>query len=217
MALLVHQIPVGGFDKNLSYLIYDNETETGVIVDPTGDTNLIYAAVQDLHITVTGIYITHSHFDHIDGIPATLKQSGPVPIYVHELGAQALSEYKTVTTIKDQDVLSIGEYSITVMHTPGHIDDAVCYFIAAGDAQSGRPKLISGDTLFVGGCGRTTETRVKDLYESLQELKHLPPDTFVYPGHDYGDTPTSTIAHELEHNRYLLVRDFTEFTRLRLS
>lgn len=217
MALLVHQIPVGGFDDNFSYLIYDYETTDGVVVDPTGDTNLIFAAVQDLHITVTAMYITHTHFDHIDGIPAIRAQYGEVPIYVHELGQTALKEHKNVHTITDHENLALAGHSITVLHTPGHIDDAVCYFIAADAAHSGKPKLISGDTLFVGGCGRTTETRVKDLYESLQELKHLPGDTYVYPGHDYGSTPTATIAEECATNKYLLATDFNAFRKLRLS
>jgi len=217
MGLIVHQVPVGGFDDNFSYLIYDEAEETGLMVDPTGDVNLIFAAVQDLHITLTGILLTHTHFDHTDGLPEVIKRTGSIPIYVHELGTPAVHEYGGIRPIVDHTELTVGDGLISVIHTPGHIDDAVCYFIAATDAASGKPKLISGDTLFVGGCGRTTETRVKDLYESLQELKQLPPETIIYPGHDYGDTHTATLAHELSTNQYLLAKDLNSFIRLRLG
>ena len=217
MVLLVHQVDVGGFDNNFSYIIYDQTSETGVVVDPTGDISLILAATQDLHVKIIGIYLTHTHFDHTEGIPIIHERIGLVPIYVHTLGKKETSEYENIYLLNDHETINIGEHPITVLHTPGHSDDSICYFVNAIDAESGKPKLISGDTLFVGGCGRTNATRVKDLYESLMEIKALPTETVVYPGHDYGSTPTSTIGHEVKTNKYYLAKNFNEFKNLRLS
>jgi len=217
MGITVQQLHVGGFDKNLSYILYDESTATAAVVDPAGDTALILAGLLDQHLTLKAIYLTHTHFDHYDGLTAIVDIHGDIPIYVHTMGLSVLETTAKLTPLKEGDQLSLGDNLIEVMHTPGHIDDAVCYFIKAKYATDGLPKVITGDTLFVGGCGRTNETRVKDLYESLQELKALPPKTVVYPGHDYGSSPTSTIGHEVATNQYYRAPNFTAFKKLRLN
>jgi len=217
MGIIVHQVPVGGFDKNFSYLIYATNSHEAAVVDPTGDMNLLYAAAQDLHLTINAIYLTHTHFDHIDGIPMVRERSGNVPIYVHRLGVEVIAEQKNITAVEDQDLVTLNNHLITVLHTPGHSDDSICLYIPAEQADSAIPKVITGDTLFVGGCGRTSATKVKDLYESLLELKNLPPETFVYPGHNYGNTPRSTIGEEIAANKYCRAGDFNVFRELRLG
>ena len=158
--------------------------------------------------------ITHTHSDHIDGIAEVFKTYS-VPIYVHKNGTSYI-DYKT-ETIDEGQTIELGGIQIEVIYTPGHNDDSVCYYVAKNNAVNQTPLLITGDTLFVQGCGRTTETRVKDLYESLQEIKNLPDDTLIYPGHDYGPTPTSSIAEEKVNNRFLMVKNFDEFYKLRMG
>lgn len=219
MGLTVQQFSVGGFDKNFSYCIHDTETKDAYIVDPSGDISALFSYISENRLTVTGVCLTHTHADHFDALPELLKQfeSLPLPIYVHENGVEEVTQFNTVKPIADFDELKLGTQSIAIRYTPGHTDDAVCYFITEENAADAIPKVLTGDTLFVGGCGRTSERRVKDLYESLAELRTLPPETIVYPGHDYGGTPTSTIAHELATNKYYLADSFPTFAKLRLS
>ena len=212
--LSVTQIPVGGLDDNFSYLVVNNDTETGFIVDPSGDAALIAAAIKAASLSIAGILITHTHHDHIDALEKIHEQF-PVPIYVHDRGAAAIAA-APLKLLEDGDAIMLANHTISVIYTPGHSDDSVCFYIDAAQSAAKIPLLIAGDTLFVEGCGRTTATRVKDLYESLAELKALPPDTIVYPGHDYGPTTTSTIGHELHHNRFLLAQNFNEFRQERL-
>ena len=213
--LTVTQIPVGGLDKNFAYLIHDTGIRQGFVVDPSGDAALIAAAINAASLSIVGILITHTHHDHIDALEE-IHGLFPVPIYVHETGAAAIAA-ANLKLLQDGDVILLGNHTISTIYTPGHSDDSVCFYIDAAESTTKTPLLIAGDTLFVAGCGRTTETRVKDLYESLVELKALPPDTIVYPGHDYGPTPTSTIGHELHHNRFLLTQNFNEFRQKRLT
>lgn len=216
MSLCVSQIAVDGFDKNLSYIIYDSATKEAAIVDPSGDIDRVFSAVSQADLTVTTILLTHTHFDHIERLHEALAEYPEAHIYVHELGYEKL-EQPSSYPIHDCESIPLGQGEVAVLHTPGHIDDAVCFYIPEGQAADGVPKLISGDTLFVEGCGKTTEASVERLYQSLQRIAALPPETVVYPGHDYGPQSTSTIAHEREHNRFLLASDSDAFTRERLG
>lgn len=215
MSLTVHQIAVGGYDANFAYLISDDKTKHALVVDPSGDLEAILAVADQAELDIVGILITHTHPDHIDQL-AELLRLYAVPVYVQEVGTDTIISPGPIIALHDNDTVPLGPYSIKVIHTPGHIDDAVCFYIEETEARDGIPKLISGDTLFVEGCGRTNERRVKDLYESLQELKHLPEGTVVYPGHDYGSKPQSTIGHEKQHNQYMTAKNFTEFKDRRL-
>lgn len=212
--LSVNQFSVGGFDKNLSYLIHHDASQEAMLVDPAGDVQSVIATAEEQHLTITGVLITHTHFDHHEQLAAVLEQY-PVPVYVHERGAAQL-DAEGVRPLQDCGTVSIGGVEVTVLHTPGHCGDAVCYFIPAGCAADGTPKLISGDTLFVDRVGKTNEGDVADLWQSLQWLMELPDATEVYPGHDYGAQSTSTIGREKTHNPYLTVSDFEAFKAKRL-
>ena len=216
MSHTIHQIAVEGFDKNFSYIIADAVTRQAYVVDPSGDFLKVKSLIQEHQYHVIGILLTHIHFDHIEKLSEALAEYG-VPAYVNDGGATELAKYEDIRGLTDGMKLSLGSGSITVIHTPGHTDDSVCFYIDAEQADDNTPKVITGDTLFVGGCGRTTETRVKDLYESLAELAALPDETVIFPGHDYGETPVSTIGYEKTHNKYYLVKNFTEFSKLRLG
>lgn len=113
----------------------------------------------------------------------------------------------------DEDTVRIGSLEAEVLHTPGHIDDAVCFYIPDdGD-------LITGDTVFVEGCGRADldGASVEDLYDSIQRIKTLPDEVKVYSGHDYGSKPVSTIAWEKAENKYFLCENAADFVHLRMG
>jgi hydroxyacylglutathione hydrolase len=206
---MVEQIAVGGFDKNFAYIIHDGEF--AAVVDPSGNVEKIFSVIGGKTLTPVSIFVTHSHFDHIDGIDA-FREEYPVPVYMHKNAKGRVSVHEDIThLLKNGDFIDVGKVSVEVFYTPGHTDDAVCYYIKKEGC------LISGDTLFVEGCGRVgNEEDAEILYESLQRLKKLPDNTKVYPGHDYGSKPHSTIAHEKKNNRFFIANDFDEFKEERL-
>ena len=206
----ITQFKVGGLDKNMSYVIADIATRHAVIVDPTGDIDTVLKNIKEAGYTVSAIWLTHAHQDHYDQVPAVFAAYGELPILVHESAHHTIANtYQTAKPIKDGDTCGVGDITFTVLHTPGHSPDGVCFYREASADEA--PLLLSGDTLFVHGCGRTTPEEVQNLYESLQKIKRLPGRTIVYPGHDYGPVASSTIAHELSHNRFLKAVDYDAF------
>lgn len=215
MGLSVIQIVVGGYDKNFSYVVFNPVSKGAAVVDPCGDLGSIYTAVEKEELDITTVLVTHTHFDHIDKLDELLKKY-LVPVYVHKNGFEKIVSSGPVRTVEDGDTVKLSGDEIAVIHTPGHIKDAVCFYIDKSYAADGVPKLITGDTLFVEGCGRTDEAHVRELYDSLLRLKSYSDETEVYPGHDYGSKKHSTIGYEKEHNKYFLARDFEEFRQIRL-
>lgn len=206
---MVKQVPVGGYDSNFSYFIVNEKTGSVAIVDPV-NVEMLEEWIQSNGWIPLFILLTHSHHDHVEGVDE-MAGKYELPIYMH---ANAVARVKTdaeVREIGDGDVIEMGDVKIEVMHTPGHIDDSVCYLV--GD------ELITGDTVFVEGCGRADfpNSSVEDFYKSLQRIKQLPDDTAIYPGHNYGSKPVSDIAWEKKHNKYFLCESFEEFRDLRIG
>ena len=217
MGLHVEQIAVGGFDDNFSYVIVDEDSQQAAIVDPSGDIQKVFSYVEQHDLSVVQILVTHSHFDHVDRLGECLAQYS-VPVYMHTNACSRIEADDTYKCcIEDKHTIPLGDASIQVVFTPGHTEDSVCFLLSREQNSDHVPKLITGDTLFVEGCGRTSEPLVRDLYQSLQTLKQLEEDTQVYPGHDYGSIPISTIKHEKERNKYFLAQDFEEFRKIRLG
>jgi len=216
MGLSVIQVAVGGYDDNFSYIIHDEETKNAIVVDPSGDLNLILETLEESESDLVGVLLTHTHHDHTDKLDELLR-SYAVPVYVHENGVERIISQSPIFKMRDRETLTLGSNQLMVMYTPGHIDDAVCFCVDAENATDGVPKVITGDTLFVEGCGRTDKHDVQYLYNSLIRLKALPLETEVYPGHDYGSKKVSTIGWEKEHNKYLRAENFDAFKKLRLG
>ena len=213
MAVRVTQLYVNGFDDNFSYLLFDEASRSGFIVDPSGTFQRVLHAVDTLDLKIEGIILTHTHPDHYDALAEALERF-PVPVYVGAPGAARISA-PTIRPLEDGATLALGACTISVLHTPGHASDAICLFVPAQEKVP--PQLISGDTLFVDGCGRTTPEAIEEMYASLQRLKALPPETVIYPGHDYGPTPTATLAAQRTDNPYLCAPDLHSFRERRLG
>lgn len=206
---MIKQIPINGYDRNFSYFIV-GDSGFCAVVDP-GDVDLLERVMAEEGLVIGMILLTHSHHDHVEGVKR-LAADYSVPVYMHENARIRVDVGGgVVSCVSDGDVLDVGGIEVQVMYTPGHIDDAVCFH---GDGW-----VITGDTLFVEGCGRADlqGSDVKDLWKSLQKLKNLPESTKVYPGHDYGSKPVSTIRWEKKHNKYLLCKDFEEFRGKRVG
>jgi glyoxylase-like metal-dependent hydrolase (beta-lactamase superfamily II) len=202
--LLIVQLDASQMD-NFSYLAYCPETMEGAAIDPSMRPEILIAEAKRLKVKLTHLLNTHGHHDHVAGNPAILAEGNI------QLAANPTDVPNPDIALSEGDKISIGNGSFEVLQTPGHTPGSVVF-------KTGT-QIITGDTLFVSRCGRADlpGSNVEDLYQSLQRLKKLPPETQVYPGHDYGPTPTSTIAWELEHNEFLKCPDLPSFIKLRMG
>ena len=195
----VHQIQVGNM-QNFTYIVEDDDTNEGIVLDPSWDLDQIEQVITRNDLKIKYIVNTHHHFDHTLGNEALAKSTG-AKIIQHEA-----SELQNDITVKDGDVINFGNSELRVLHTSGHSKDSICLI---GDG-----KIFSGDTLFVGNCGRIDLPggSAKELYHSLFDvLYHLDETLILYPGHNYGTSATSTIGKEKTTNLVMQKRTEGEF------
>ena len=195
----VHQIQVGNM-QNFTYVIEDEETDEAIVIDPSWDLEQIEQIIQRNNLKIKYVVNTHHHFDHTIGNEAMVKLTN-AQIIQHEK-----SELKHDITVKDGDVIEFGNSKLTVLHTPGHSKDSMCLI---GDGN-----FFSGDTLFVGNCGRIDLPggSAKELYHSLFDVLYsLNDDLILYCGHNYGSSLTSTIGKEKLTNFVMQKRTEQEF------
>lgn len=214
---VIRQIPINGFDSNFSYFVGDGKSKGIAIVDP-GDVPHLEKEISEGMFEPKMILLTHTHADHQGGVAELVNRYG-IPVYLHQVGRGRVDVPDELQVfLEDTDEIKIGGIHLDVLHTPGHIDDALCYFLDPEQAPDGIPKLLTGDTLFVEGCGRADlpNSDVEQLFKSLERIKMLPDNTAIYSGHDYSSKPVSTLAWEKQHNRYLACKTFEEFKALRL-
>jgi len=192
---------------NFTYAIGDRATGECVLVDPAYDVNALVDLVEADDMRVTGILATHFHADHIGGNimghqiegVATLLERCSCPVHVQRtetpwvtrssgLGVDQLVEHD------GGDVVEVGAIRITLVHTPGHTPGSQCFHVDGA--------LVSGDTLFLDGCGRTDfpGSDPAAMYDSLQVLGSMPSGTVVFPGHQYSPAPSATIDEVRAHN-----------------
>lgn len=210
--VMIKQVPVGDFEV-FTYIVACPETRWAAIIDPAGEPEKIVALLEEDGLMAKYILNTHGHPDHILANEG-LKERLFVPVCMHEADISFFSRKETCDTVtrelgiscsipvdiplSDGQILEIGTFRIKVIHTPGHTPGSVCFLVAGN--------LFSGDTLFVGAAGRTDLTggSLDTLLESIEKkLLVLPKETVIWPGHDYGETPTSTVEREMRENVYI--------------
>ncbi|WP_420544752.1 MBL fold metallo-hydrolase [Nitrosopumilus sp.] len=195
----VYQIQVGNM-QNFSYIVADDDTNDAIIIDPSWDLVELELIIKEHNLNVKYIVNTHHHFDHTLGNDEMI-QFTKAPVIQHEF-----SELKNDLVVKDGDFIEFGNTKLKVLHTPGHSQDSICLI---GDG-----KIFTGDTLFVGNCGRIDLPggSAKDLFHSLFDVLYsLDDDLVLYPGHNYGPSETSTIRQEKITNLILQKRTEQEF------
>jgi hydroxyacylglutathione hydrolase len=204
----VFQIEVGLL-QNFCEILWCPETKEAAVVDPAWEVDTLLKEAKRLDVRITKILVTHTHNDHIDGVEEMVQATGAT-VVIHPNEEKALPAAAQprlhVTDLLD---IPIGRRGVRALETFGHTVGGTCY-LADG-------YIITGDVMFVGGCGRTDFTggNTAALWTSLQRLAALPEETRVYPGHNYGTTPTSSISRELAENRFLLCKTYEDFRALR--
>lgn len=198
----VHQIQVGAM-QNFTYILEDEETSEGIIIDPSWDLEKLEQVISRNNIKIKFIVNTHHHFDHTIGNEAVKKITGASIIQHSE------STLKHDISVKTGDAIVFGNSKLTVIHTPGHSKDSMCL---VGDG-----KIFSGDTLFVGNCGRVDLPggSASELYDSIfDKLYRLDDDLVLYSGHNYGSTPISTIGEQKSTNFVMQKRSKQSFVEM---
>ncbi|MBI1371428.1 MAG: MBL fold metallo-hydrolase [Phycisphaera sp.] len=200
--MLFEQIAIGG-NRNFAYLFGDADAGVAAAVDVGYSPEVILDRCVDMGLELTHIFATHSHYDHVDAVPALRAATGAVFV-----------AYRTVPDIDlpldDGDVVRVGSITVRAIHCPGHSPDSIALLL--NDA-----KLISGDELFVGKIGGTAhESSARQQYHSLhQKLMTLDDAVEVWPGHDFGVSSHSTIGAERAGNPFLTQPDFDAFWHLK--
>ncbi|MEQ8857104.1 MAG: MBL fold metallo-hydrolase [Pseudomonadales bacterium] len=211
--LIVEQIEIGPM-QNFTYLVGSRSTGEVAIVDPAWDVDALLERIASKGYTLTAALVTHYHPDHvggsfgghdIEGLAALLERQG-VKAYVHREEADGV---RKVTGVSESDLcrvdsgdrLRIGDVEVEFLHTPGHTPGSQCFRV--------KNTLVSGDTLFINGCGRVDlpGSDPEAMYRSLQHLCALPDDTLLLPGHNYAHVPNATMGETKKHNTYLNIRD----------
>jgi hydroxyacylglutathione hydrolase len=193
---------------NYVYFVGDPESREVAVVDPAWDVDRIVEMAEHNDLTITKILITHSHFDHINGVEALLNRT-KAKVYMNKVEAEFMKAvWSELVKVDSGDATQVGNVAITFLHTPGHTPGSQCFMV--------QNHLISGDTLFIGACGRCDlpGSNPEDMYYSLtQKLAKLDDRTIVFPGHNYASRPYSTIGDEKRFNPYLQFQSLREFLR----
>ncbi len=199
--MLLDQYRIGPY-LNFTYLVADREGGDGVVIDPSFGIDPVLAAIDEKRVKVRYILNTHSHPDHVAGNKDVQERTGAKVV------AHRVAPLHQDVSVDDGDAIAAGRLKFEVVHTPGHTKDSVLYIFEGN--------VATGDTLFVGECGRTDlpGSDPSEMYDSLQRrLVALDDALVVLPGHDYGSTPTSTIGREKKENYVLIPRTREEFLR----
>jgi hydroxyacylglutathione hydrolase len=206
-SVYLKQVELGPM-ANYVYFVGDPHSREVAVVDPAWEVDRIVDMAQQQDLTITKILVTHSHFDHINGVEALLNQT-KAKVYINKVEAEFMKAvWSELVKVDSGDTTRVGDVDLTFLHTPGHTPGSQCFLV--------RNHLISGDTLFIGACGRCDlpGSSPEDMYDSLtRRLATLDDRTLVFPGHNYAARPYSTIGDEKRFNPYLQFQSLQDFLR----
>ena len=167
---------ISAFDDNYIWCLYDTESLDAIVVDP-GEAGPVVAFLNEKQLTLTAVWVTHHHSDHIGGINS-LKTQYNCGVY----GPSNPSIKSIDKTLTEGDTVNFKDCTFQVLEIPGHTLDHLAFYC---QSVEGTPRLFCGDTLFAGGCGRIFEGTPHMMYQSLNKLAQLPQQTLVYCAHEY--------------------------------
>lgn len=206
----IHALELGPME-NFVYLIHDHASGRAAVVDPAWDVPEVLALADSRGVRITDILLTHSHHDHINGLSEVLEKFD-AQLHLMKSEAQFWGHHLNLPTLHHGgDVIELGGTAITALHTPGHTPGSACYHIGN--------ELITGDTLFVFGCGRC-DLRGGDpeqMYATLKGMAdRLPAETMIHPGHNYAEKATVTMDEQLAGNPFMHFDNSEDFTHYRM-
>lgn len=207
IVLAVEQIKTG-FD-NFSYVIYCTKTLKAAIVDPGYDATKSLDFISSHNLKLEYVIITHYHSDH-SGDCHRIKKSIPSAKIVASESDGAKLNVDADVFVSDGDRITLGNVDLAFLLAPGHTPGGICIIV---DNEA----LLTGDTLFIGDCGRTDLPGgdLAQMYKTLQgKIKPLPDHLIVYPGHDYGDKPFDTLGNQNRTNKTLIAKNLIEFSKI---
>ncbi len=210
--LYLEQIQIGPM-QNFTYVVGSKSTREVALVDPAWNIDSILDhVVEKRELNPTAVLVTHYHPDHIggqmmgqsiEGLAELLERRG-MKIYAHREEAQGVRKVTGVSesdirAVDSGDTLRLGDVEVEFVHTPGHTPGSQCFRI--------KNALVSGDTLFIQGCGRVDlpGSDPEQMFHSLRKLAELPDDTVLFPGHDYGGGPNASLEETRRTNPYLRI------------
>lgn len=226
-------VPQAAAMQNLVYLIGDRQTGETLVIDPAWATGELLDLMERDGMRLSGVLVTHYHPDHIGGSMFGMQVQGlaeilartPCPIHTHRLELEGVQKVaglsrSDLTGHDSGDRVAVGAVEVELLHTPGHTPGSLCFRLRAQPGASPGARqgdvLISGDTLFLRGCGRVDLPGgdVDEMFRTMTErLGSLPPDTVVYPGHDYGGG-SATLSQLQRTNIYLRVSDLSSWRKM---
>ena len=211
--LIIEQIEIGPM-QNFAYIVGSRETREVAVIDPAWDIDSLVNHIDERGYKLTAALITHYHPDHcggsmrgnnIEGVAELIAKKG-VKVYAH---CDECAGLKKVTGLSDSDIvrvnsgdkLAVGDVEVEFLHTPGHTPGSQCFRI--------KRTLVSGDTLFINGCGRVDlpGSNSEQMFQSLGKLSELPDDTLLLPGHNYAHIPNATMGETKRINTYMRVKE----------
>lgn len=202
--MIVKTLVLGSYRANC-YIVYDEESSEGIIIDPGAQASNVLEEIEKLDISLKYIVLTHGHLDHIGAVEAVRAHTGALVLVHHDdkemvedatINMSGTVAFSPDRTIGEGEVISFGHQKIKVLHTPGHSKGGICLYFEKEQV------LFSGDTLFRASIGRSDlyGGSQKQLVQMIQEkLMCLPDDVVVYPGHN----ERTTIGYERAHNMFL--------------
>ena len=202
--------------QNYVYLIGSSETRKVAVVDAAWQIDTILRIAAEDDVEITHALVTHTHPDHVGGRFSGIDIEGvtelldkcKAKVVVQKSEAEFLKGLSPSDLIKAEsgDKINVGGMEIQLLHTPGHTPGSQCFLVD--------DRIVSGDTLFIGACGRVDLPggNAEQLYYSLtQKLMALPDDTILFPGHNYSDRATSTLGEEKQSNPYFQFHSLKQF------
>ena len=220
--LYFKQIEIGPM-ANFVYLVGSTETRKVAVIDAAWDIDEILRLAAADDVEITHALVTHTHPDHvgswlqgahIEGVEELLAKT-KAKVVVHKAEAEFLKSLSPSDIIKSEsgDKIDVGGIGIQLIHTPGHTPGSQCFLL--GEISPEQPgRLIAGDTLFIGSCGRVDlpGSSAEEMYTSLtQKLMQLPDNTILFPGHNYAPETSSTIGEQKRANPYLRFHSLNAF------
>ena len=213
--LILKQMEVGPME-NFIYFVGDKGTNEVAVIDPAWDVQFLLEEAKKNNLKIKAALVTHGHFDHTNGVEELLK-SLDIPVYINKHEADFFNQYEikwgkeNIKKTKSDEKIKIGNIEIRFVHTPGHTPGSQCFLIDNN--------LVSGDTLFINGCGRCDLPggNVDEMFDTIyNKLMKMGDDTIIFPGHNYADKKHDTLESQKKTNPYMQYDNLMAFIGKRL-